>query len=116
MPTTRRTAFFAALAAACANMVRLIGQTKPDSELDHAQSLFDFEALAGKKITPPVWARIQGASADELTLRWNHEAYERIRLRPRVLIDVSKVDTRLKLFSLDLPFPIVLSPIGRAHV
>jgi|SRR5271165_2906058 len=112
MAMNRRRALATGLGVACASLVRLHGQTKGSGELDQARSLFDFEALAVKKISPPVWARVQGASADELTLKWNHEAYERIRLRPRVLIDVSKVDTRVKLLGLDLPFPIVLSPTG----
>ncbi len=119
MPTTtRRSALAAGFAAACGSLVRLHAQTQShadvpsNAELDQARSLFDFEALAGKKVSPPVWARVQGASADELTLRWNHEAYEHIRLRPHVLIDVSKLDTRVKLFGMDLPFPILLSPTG----
>jgi len=45
-------------------------------------------------------------------VRWNREAYEHIRLRPRVLVDVSKLDTRVKLFGEELPFPILLSPAG----
>ena len=53
-----------------------------------------------------------GASADEITMRWNHEAYEQIRLKPRILVDVSKVDTRIRLFGRELPFPIILAPVG----
>jgi len=110
--TTRRSAIASGLAAACGSLVRLHAQAQSNAELQQAQSLFDFEGLAGKKVQPAVWARVQGGSADELTLRWNHEAYEHIRLRPRALIDVSKLDTRVKLFGADLPFPILLSPTG----
>ena len=55
---------------------------------------------------------VSGGAADELTLRWNREAYDHIRLKPRVLVDVSKVDTRVKLFGQELPFPILLAPTG----
>ena len=58
------------------------------------------------------WARISGAAADELTLRWNHEAYEHIRLKPGALVDVSKLETRVTLFGQELPFPILLAPTG----
>lgn len=80
--------------------------------LDSLLSLFDFQAEAQKRISHGAWERIMGASADEITMRWNHEAYEHIRLKPRVLVDVSKVDTRVKLFGEELPFPIILAPTG----
>ncbi len=80
--------------------------------LDDALSLFDFESLARNHISHGAWDRVQGGAADELTVRWNHEAYERIRLRPSVLVDVSKLDTRVKLFGQELPFPILLAPTG----
>lgn len=75
-------------------------------------SLFDFEAEAQKRVSHGAWARISGGAADELTLRWNHEAYERIRLKPRALVDVSKLDTGVTLFGQALPFPILLAPTG----
>jgi 4-hydroxymandelate oxidase len=53
---------------------------------------------------------ISGGAADEITLKWNRESYDRIRLRPRIFVDVSKLDTRVKLFGQDLPFPILLAP------
>ncbi len=75
-------------------------------------SVADFESAAEKRIAPAVWARIQGGAADEITLRWNQEAWRNIRLRPRVLVDVSAVDTRVKLLGQELPFPILLAPTG----
>jgi 4-hydroxymandelate oxidase len=75
-------------------------------------SLFDFEAEAHHRISPGAWARVSGAAADEITLRWNREAYDHIRLKPRALVDVSKLDTRVRLLGTDLPFPIILAPTG----
>jgi 4-hydroxymandelate oxidase len=45
-------------------------------------------------------------------VRWNREAFGRIRLKPRVLVDVSKIDTRIELLGMELPFPILLAPTG----
>jgi 4-hydroxymandelate oxidase len=70
----------------------------------------DFEREARARLAPMAWEYMSGGAADELTLRWNHESYERIRLRPRALIDVSHVDTRLTLLGRELPFPILLAP------
>ena len=75
-------------------------------------SLIDLESLAHKSMPPAVFERVNGGAADELTVKWNREAYERIRLRPRVLVDVSKIDTSIKLFGQELPFPILLAPTG----
>lgn len=53
---------------------------------------------------------VASGAADEHTLRWNREAYDRIRLRPRVLRDVTSIDMRVSLFGKELPFPILLAP------
>jgi 4-hydroxymandelate oxidase len=90
--------------------LRLRAQSNP--KLNDLLSLFDFQSEAQKHISHGAWERIMGASADEITMRWNHEAYEHLRLKPRVLVDVSKVDTRVKLFGQELPFPIILAPTG----
>ncbi|MGH9860939.1 MAG: alpha-hydroxy acid oxidase [Candidatus Acidiferrales bacterium] len=73
-------------------------------------NLHEFEALARERVSPPVWAYISGGAADEVTLRRNRAAYEPILLKPRVLVDVSKLDTRLSLFGQALDFPILLAP------
>lgn len=91
-------------------MMRLAAQQK--ANLDGLLSLFDFQAEAEKHVSHGAWQRIMGASADEITMRWNHEAYEHLRLKPRILVDVSKVDTRIKLFGQEMPFPIILAPVG----
>src|SRR5579863_2313850 len=99
-------------AAGLAAFHKLYAQTAPAPALDRLLSLFDFETEAQKHISHGAWARISGGAADELTLRWNHEAYEHIRLKPRALVDVSKLDTRVTLFGQELPFPILLAPTG----
>lgn len=70
----------------------------------------DYEKLAPAHMSEMAWEYLSGGAADELSLRWNHEAYERLRIRPRVLVDVSKIDTRVTLFGRELPFPILLAP------
>jgi 4-hydroxymandelate oxidase len=87
-------------------------QMERGAEPDSFLSIQDFEALAEKRVTHGAWERIQGGAADEITLRWNREAWQRIRLQPRVLVDVSMLDTRVNLFGQELPFPILLAPTG----
>src|SRR5205807_10193670 len=72
--------------------------------------LTDFEPLAKQRMSHLAWEYINGAAADETTVRWNREAYQRMRLKPRVLVDVSKLDTRVTLFGQEHAFPILLAP------
>jgi 4-hydroxymandelate oxidase len=53
---------------------------------------------------------IAGGAGDEITLRANRQAFDRIRLRPRVLVDVSRLSTSIDLFGRCLPFPFLLAP------
>src|SRR5207244_13515870 len=81
-------------------------------------NVLEFEPLAKQRLPREVWEYISQGAADELTLRRNREAFDAIRLRPRVLVDVSRIDTRLELFGQRLDFPILLAPVagqGRVH-
>jgi len=82
---------------------------EPATNLNELVSLLDFEGAAQRRISHMVWEYYSGV-ADEITLRWNREAYDRLRLRPRVLVDVSKIDTRTRLFGQELAHPILLAP------
>jgi 4-hydroxymandelate oxidase len=73
-------------------------------------SLPELEERARGCMTTMAYEYVASAAADEHTLRWNREAYDRIRLRPRVLQDVGTVDTRVSLLGRELPFPILLAP------
>jgi 4-hydroxymandelate oxidase len=112
MRISRRNALFSALAIAGVHRGARAQNKPPASGLDQLLSLPDFEELAHKRIQRGAWERVQGGAADEITVRWNREAYEHIRLRPRVLVDVSKLDTRVNLFGQPLDFPIILAPTG----
>jgi 4-hydroxymandelate oxidase len=53
---------------------------------------------------------VSGGAGDELTLRDNIEAFNRLRLHPRVLVDVSQLDTRITVLGQALDFPILMAP------
>ena len=79
-------------------------------------SLIEFEELARQSMTPMAYEFVASGAADELTLRWNRDAFDRIRLRPRVLREVATVDTRVTLLGRDLAFPILLAPTAYHRV
>ncbi len=74
--------------------------------------VLQFEGLARKRLSKMAFDYIRTGGADEITARENHLAFERMRLKPRVLVDVSEIDTRLSLFGTELEFPILLAPIS----
>ncbi|WP_035603332.1 alpha-hydroxy acid oxidase [Haloferula sp. BvORR071] len=73
-------------------------------------SLDDYEALARERIEPGAWAYLSGAAADEITLRENRAAFERLRLCPRIFRDLSQANTRLSLFGREYAHPIFIAP------
>jgi 4-hydroxymandelate oxidase len=74
--------------------------------------VWQFEALARKRLSKMAYDYIRTGGADEITARENRLAFERLRLKPRVLIDVSEIETRLSLFGTELEFPILLAPVS----
>lgn len=119
MPVSRRRAL--GLAGGTAALHLLPGGAsgaRPESSFQEASpnpfagiaSVMDFEPRARERISHIAYEFISGGAGDELSLKWNREAYDKIRLRPRVLVDVSKLDTTVRLFGQTLAHPILLAP------
>jgi isopentenyl diphosphate isomerase/L-lactate dehydrogenase-like FMN-dependent dehydrogenase len=75
-------------------------------------SVMDFEALARPKLPPAHWGYMASGTDDNLTLQANVAAYKTIQLRPRRLVDVSKIDTGVELFGQRFASPVFLCPVG----
>jgi len=73
-------------------------------------NLEDFEAIAEARLDRGVFDYYAGGADDEVTLRANREAFQRIAIRYRVLVDVSERDTRTELLGAPLSFPVILAP------
>ena len=73
-------------------------------------NLFDYEALARRRLSQLALDYVSSGAGDEITLRRNRECFDEIRLHPRALVDVSKIDTSLELFGERLDYPILLAP------
>lgn len=74
----------------------------------------DFEPIARGRLEPGAWDYYAGGAGDERTLRDNVEAWNRLRLRPRVLVDVAKRDLTATAFGRSLAHPIIVAPTA-AH-
>ncbi len=75
-------------------------------------NLHEFEDVAKAKLHKLAYDFIAGGVEDELTLRANREAFDCLRLVPRVMTDVSEVDTSVNLLGAKLPAPILFAPTG----
>jgi 4-hydroxymandelate oxidase len=83
---------------------------------DHVRPLTvaEYEPLARARVEHGAWDYQAGGAGDELTLADNVGAWNRIRLRPRVLVDVSSRDLRTSAFEVALDHPIIVAPTA-AH-
>lgn len=70
------------------------------------------EEQARRAMSAEAFAYIAGGAGTESTIAANRAAFERWRIVPRVLRDVSRRDTSVELFGATLPSPLLLSPIG----
>ncbi|WP_326539244.1 alpha-hydroxy acid oxidase [Pseudorhodoferax sp.] len=75
-------------------------------------TLADHEAHARTRLDDNAWAYFSGGAGDELTLRANRAAWDRLQLHPRVLRPLQGGHTRLALLGRTLAHPILLAPVA----
>ena len=75
-------------------------------------NVFQLDQVAQQTLSPEAYHFIVGAADDGATKRANRTAYENAQIRPRRLVDVSKVDTSVELFGKTFASPILLAPVG----
>ena len=70
----------------------------------------DYRDLARRQLDDQVWDFVEGGAGTERTVSANRRAFERVTLRPRVLVDVSGCDTRTELLGAALATPVGVAP------
>jgi 4-hydroxymandelate oxidase len=76
----------------------------------HPLCVSDFEAIARERMEHSAFEYYAGAAGDERTLEANRAAFDEIALRPRVLVDVSRLDVSTAVLGIPLQFPVMLAP------
>ena len=104
--STRRAAAALTLAQRAVQDASLISSAK------QALIVFDFEPVAKKNIPVAHWAYLATGTDDDGTIRANREGFDRWSLKPRRLVDVSKVDASVTLYGTRYATPIVINPVG----
>ena len=72
----------------------------------------DYEELARARLDDNAWEYFRGGAGDESTMRENRSAFERWKLQPRVLIDVTDVDTGTTVLGTPVSAPILVAPVA----
>ncbi|KAK4695188.1 (S)-2-hydroxy-acid oxidase, partial [Lecanoromycetidae sp. Uapishka_2] len=75
-------------------------------------SIADLQKAASKKLGKTAGEFYNSGSTDQITIHENSTAFSRYRLRPRVLVDVSGVDTSTTVFGQHVSFPLSVAPTG----
>ncbi len=70
----------------------------------------DLEPLARARMHPAAWDYYAGGAGDELTLADNRDAWNRLRLRPRILVDISAMNLATTAFGVTLAHPVLVAP------
>lgn len=78
--------------------------------MDRPINLLEFEAAARQRLNDNAFDYYASGAHDELTLRDNRAAWERLRLAYRVLVDVSARDSQTTVLGTKLSFPVIVAP------
>jgi (S)-mandelate dehydrogenase len=84
------------------------------TDLGQAHSIEDLRQMAKRRLPRSVFDFFDGGAEDENTLRANRAAFERVRLRPHVLVDVQHPDLATSIVGEAAAAPIVIAPTGAA--
>lgn len=87
-------------------------RTRAERLRAQAVNIDDLRRLAARRLPSGVFNYIDGGAEDEVTMRANGAAFRRWNFAPRVLCDMSQVDTSTTLLGRRLPIPLVLAPAG----
>jgi isopentenyl diphosphate isomerase/L-lactate dehydrogenase-like FMN-dependent dehydrogenase len=81
-----------------------------------AYNIADLREIARRRLPKGLFEYVDRGVEDEVSLRNNRAAFERIRLKPRVLVDVSQRSQSITLFGHEHKMPIAVAPTGAAGI
>ena len=96
--------------------IRRFEPNRAKRRLSRAASVADLRELARRRLPAGVFDYIDGAAEDELTMERNAAAFDKWEFAPRVLRDVSALDTSVDLLGRRHPVPFALAPTGFTRI
>jgi len=82
------------------------------TDVAQAINIEDLRVMARRRVPRAVFDFFDGGAEDEVTLRENRAAFERVRLLPKVLVNVAEVDLRTRIFGVESKLPMAIAPTG----
>ena len=86
------------------------------SSVSEPVNVWDYEALAAERLEAGAHGYYAGGAGDELTLRDNVEAFRRLQLRPRMLVDVAACTTATTVLGHEISMPLLVAPVALQRV
>src|SRR6202040_2672834 len=90
----------------------VVGSDMSGSVSDDFLTLHEFIQAARINLNQNIWDYLVGGTETETTLRRNRQALDSVAFRPRVLCDVSKIDSSASFFGHKVRLPVALAPVG----
>ena len=84
--------------------------------LSRIQNIYDFEHIASRVLTDVAWNYYSCGAEDEITMRENHYAYQRIYFKPRCCVNVHDVDTSHEILGTKSSVPFYVSAAASAKL
>jgi L-lactate dehydrogenase (cytochrome) len=84
--------------------------------LRKCHNISDLRDLARRRLPGPVFHYLDGGAEDELTARWNTQAFDELRLAPNCLVDSTTLSTRTRVLGRDIAWPLICSPTGASRL
>ncbi|WP_071189232.1 alpha-hydroxy acid oxidase [Trichormus sp. NMC-1] len=81
-------------------------------ELVSPINLFEYEQLAKAHLSQMAFDYYSSGAWDEITLKDNRTAFTRIKLRPKMLVDVSEINLTTKVLGEPLQLPLLIAPMA----
>jgi isopentenyl diphosphate isomerase/L-lactate dehydrogenase-like FMN-dependent dehydrogenase len=72
----------------------------------------EYESVARERLDESAFAYLVSGANDELTMAANRDAFDRISLRPRVLVDVAEVSTATTVLGCEIALPVIVAPVA----
>ena len=82
------------------------------ADLSRAINIEDLRRMARARVPRAIFDFFDGGAEDETTLRENRAAFERVRLLPKVLVDVAAVDLKTEILGKTSNLPLAIAPTG----
>ncbi|KAG5515836.1 hypothetical protein RHGRI_036772 [Rhododendron griersonianum] len=79
-------------------------------KMDQITNVMEYQAIAKEKLPKMVYDYYASGAEDQWTLQENRNAFSKILFRPRILIDVSKIDITTTFLGFNISMPVMIAP------